>query len=97
MKNSNLKRICIIETFIPGGNTAPQATTSTAAPTLSYSRKAPNEERARRPGRPAATRKQPATDEESSVSQKDACLYDLIRNGKSSLAVKTLISMKSFF
>ncbi|XP_065216045.1 cohesin subunit SA-2 isoform X3 [Planococcus citri] len=74
----------ITRSRLRGGNTVtqqPQPTPSTS--TLSYSRKAP-EERRGRPGRPPAVRKQ-TVDEESSASPKDSCLYDLIRNGKSSL------------
>lgn len=60
------------------------------------SKRPPPEERARRPGRPPAVRKQ-FQEEENTVSQKDACLYDLVRNGKSSLTVSENISSEIVF
>ena len=58
-------------------------------------RAAPEEKISRRPGRQAAGRKQfqqqqqlqQQQEEDTSGSQKDGCLYDLIRNGKASLTV----------
>lgn len=60
----------------------------TGSVTMSYtSKRALPEEKPKKVGRPATAARKQFQDDESSASQKDACLYDLIRNGKSSLTV----------